>query len=379
MSGMLYQAYMKWHPIPLPPSDSFKDQAILVTGGTSGLGLAAAVHFVNLGASEVIITSRSASRAKAALETIEKETKGRSRDRVRVLDLDMSHYASVVAFAQEAKKIRAGKGGIDFAVLNAGILNMEFSLGDEGSEQNVKTNALSTALLGFLLLQWMKTERPNRSAPAHLAAVGSSQHLAPNTNDWTKWASETGILEHFNKPENWPGSSPMYGATKLLAQYAVNELVEMSLGPDGRPEVIINTMCPGIVRSDLPRQFMNQSVGYRIFIAIYFSIFSKTAENGARTYVATGLTKENEHVSDISLPLRLYYLPTYKLVRTADIVGFNVQGKFIRFYGSEAEYRKKAEILLTGEAGRKMQAQVWSEMKADFIAKIPNAKEVLGL
>ncbi|KAI1652095.1 NAD(P)-binding protein [Daldinia loculata] len=349
MSSMLYQAYMKWHPIPLPPANSFKDQAILVTGGTSGLGLAAAVHFVNLGASEVIITSRNASRAKTALETIEKETNGRSRDRVRVLDLDMSRYASVVAFAQEIKKVRAGKGGIDFAVLNAGVVSMEFTLSDEGWEQNIQTNALSTALLGFLLLQWMKAERPNRSAPAHLAAVGSSQHLAPNINDWTKWASETGILEHFNKPENWPGSNPMYGATKLLGQYAVNELAQMALGPDGRPEVIINTMCPGIVKSDLPRQFIDQGAGYRISIAIYLGIFGKTPENGARTYVATGLTEESEH------------------------------GKFFRFYGSEAEYRQKADILLTGEAGRKMQAQVWSEMKADFIAKIPNAKEALGL
>ncbi|KAI0096565.1 NAD(P)-binding protein [Daldinia grandis] len=349
MGDMLYQAYMKWHPIPLPPPDTFKDQAVLVTGGTSGLGLAAAVHFVNLGASEVIITSRNTSRAKAALETIEKETRGRSRDRVRVLDLDMGRYASVVAFAHEVKKVRAGKGGIDFVVLNAGVLSMEFTLSDEGWEQNIQTNALSTALLGFLLLQWMKTERPNRSAPAHLAAVGSSQHLSPNIEDWAKWASETGILEHLNKPENWPGTSPMYGATKLLAQYAVNELVEMALGPDGRPEVIINTMCPGLVKSDLPRQFMGKGVGYRTFIAIYYGIFGKTAENGARTYVATGLTQESEH------------------------------GKFIRFYGSEAEYRKQADIVLTGEAGRKMQAQVWSEIKADFIAKIPNAKEVLGL
>ncbi|KAI8965029.1 NAD(P)-binding protein [Daldinia sp. FL1419] len=362
MGDMLYQAYMKWHPIPLPPADSFKDEAVLVTGGTSGLGLAAAIHFINLGATEVIITSRNASRAKAALETIAKETKGRSNGRVRVMDLDMNRYASVIAFAQEARKVRAGKGGIDYAVLNAGVAGVDFTLGDEGClspestnhpnpprEQNIQTNALSTALLGLLLLQWMKTERPNRSAPAHLAATGSGQHVVPNINDWTKWASETGILQHFNKPENWPGANSMYAATKLLAQYAVNELARIALGPDGHPEVIVNTMCPGIVKTDFPRHYIDKGIGYRVSVAIFFGGFGKSPENGARTYVATGLTKESEH------------------------------GKFIRFYGSEAEYRKQADILFTGEAGSKMQAQVWSEMKTDFMAKIPNAEELLDL
>ncbi|KAI1802577.1 NAD(P)-binding protein [Daldinia bambusicola] len=346
---MLSQAYMKWFPIPLPPPNSFKDQAILVTGGTSGLGLAAAIHFVNLGATEVIITSRNASRAKAALETIEKETGGLSKDCVRVLDLDMNSYASVVAFAQKIKKVRAGKGGIDYAVLNAGVAGIKFTLSEDGWEQNIQTNALSTALLGHLLLQWMKTERPNRSSPAHLAATGSSQHLTADTRDWAEWAAESGILRHLNRPENWPGPNPMYAITKLLAQYAVNELAQMALGPDGRPEVIVNTMCPGVVKTDFPRHLVEKSLGYRVAVALFFGGFGKTPENGARTYVATGLTKESEH------------------------------GKFIRFYGSEAEYRKKADILLVGEAGRKMQAQVWSEMKADFMAKIPDAEEVLAL
>ncbi|RYC53609.1 hypothetical protein CHU98_g12600, partial [Xylaria longipes] len=32
ISANLYQIYMKWHPIALPPADSFKGQAALVTG-----------------------------------------------------------------------------------------------------------------------------------------------------------------------------------------------------------------------------------------------------------------------------------------------------------------------------------------------------------
>lgn len=101
-------------------------------------------------------------------------------------------------------------------------------------DQNIQVNTLSTILLALLLLPWMKAERANRSAPAHLAVTGSGRHLDPNIQEWQKWASETGLLEHFSKPENWPGASNMYAATKLMAQFSVNELVKMALGPDGR-------------------------------------------------------------------------------------------------------------------------------------------------
>lgn len=132
MSKLLYQAYMKWFPIPLPPANAFAHQVAVVTGGTSGLGLAAAVHFINLGAAEVIITSRDSSRAKTALAEIERETGGRSKGRVRVMDLDMNRYASVVAFARELRKVRQGQGGVDYVVLSAGLAGVEFQVVDEG-------------------------------------------------------------------------------------------------------------------------------------------------------------------------------------------------------------------------------------------------------
>jgi hypothetical protein len=37
----------------LPPPGTFKDKKILITGASGGLGLATAVHYVNLGASLV--------------------------------------------------------------------------------------------------------------------------------------------------------------------------------------------------------------------------------------------------------------------------------------------------------------------------------------
>ncbi|KAI1136678.1 hypothetical protein F5Y05DRAFT_414935 [Hypoxylon sp. FL0543] len=191
------------------------------------------------------------------------------------MDLDMDRYASVVAFAQELKKVRQGRGGVDYVLLNAGLSGVDFKFGEESWEQNIQVNVLSTALLGLLLLPWMKAERAHCSAPAHLAAAGSSRHLEPDIQQWKEWAAESAVPGHFNEPENWPGTDSMYMTTKLVVQYAGVELAKMALGPDGRPEVIVHAVCPGIVSSNLPRHFKDNGKGHAIGIAIFFSLFGK--------------------------------------------------------------------------------------------------------
>lgn len=115
-------------PEPLPPPDTFKGQTVLVTGGTAGLGLAAALHFAQLGV-DVLITCRAESRGEAAREVIQKATPGAD---VHVMELDMARYDSCVDFVAELKKIREGQGGIDVAVLNAGMLTPHFVRSPEG-------------------------------------------------------------------------------------------------------------------------------------------------------------------------------------------------------------------------------------------------------
>ena len=58
-------------------------------------------------------------------------------------------------------------------------------------------------------------------------------------------------------------------------------------------------MCPGHVKSSLPRYYKDKGIGFTIGIAIFSGIFGKSAPNGARTYLAAVLTKESEHVSHI--------------------------------------------------------------------------------
>lgn len=118
----------RFFPVPLPPAGTFKGQTVLVTGGTAGLGLAAASHLAKLGA-DVIITCRTASRGDEAKRKIQTDAPGSD---VHVMELDMARYTSCVAFVSELGKIRQGRGGLDVVVLNAGMLTPQFSLSPEG-------------------------------------------------------------------------------------------------------------------------------------------------------------------------------------------------------------------------------------------------------
>lgn len=115
---------MKWSPGGLPPPDSYAGQRVLVTGATSGLGLSAAVHLLNLGAAEVIITARSKARGDAAKAKIESEAN--TKDKVRVLLLNMDDFASAVDLVDRLRADYSASGGLDLAILNAGVHNASF-------------------------------------------------------------------------------------------------------------------------------------------------------------------------------------------------------------------------------------------------------------
>lgn len=119
-------------PASLPPAGSFEGQVVLVTGGTAGLGLAAALHFVRLGA-DVLITCRDQRRGEGARERIEAETN--TKGKVTVFELDMSSYGSCVELVDRLGgwcREKGVEGGIDVAVLNAGRIDPQFALSPEG-------------------------------------------------------------------------------------------------------------------------------------------------------------------------------------------------------------------------------------------------------
>ena len=65
------------------------------------------------------------------------------------------------------------------------------------------------------------------------------------------------------------------------------------------PQVIINTCCPGVVKTDLARPYVAQNAGYAVAIALFQGVLGKTAEVGARTLLRAVMTDQKQHVRDI--------------------------------------------------------------------------------
>ena len=129
-----------WAPLPL-----LLRRRVLVTGANSGLGLAAAHRFADLGA-VVHLGVRNAERGERARAEI---IATRPDAEVHVELVDMSDLASVRAFAE---RFTAEHDSLDVLVHNAGALLHERTLSPQGIETTLATHVVGPFLLTALLL-----------------------------------------------------------------------------------------------------------------------------------------------------------------------------------------------------------------------------------
>ena len=246
----------------LPSSLSFAGQTILITGATSGLGLEAAILYVNLGAETVIITALTVSKGLAAKSVIESRSGKKNVVQVRVLDMDT--FAGVLKFVKELEKEVTD---IDIAFLNAGVHSFDYATLAEGWDADLQVNVLSTTLLALLLLPWMRSVC-KLGQVQHLAVKWSGSHLdADISKVWPK----KDVLDFWNKKENYVNGRNNYAVSKLLQQYAVGEIAKLAVDAEGRyvyllfsgrrnadetrPSPIVTSICPGMIRTDITRSF----------------------------------------------------------------------------------------------------------------------------
>jgi dehydrogenase/reductase SDR family member 12 len=135
-------------------------QTVLVTGGSSGIGLAAARRMKALGA-RVIVVGRDQEKLDTALRSLE----GIPQGEARVIAADLSTEAGV---RNLAGKILDEEPGLSVVVNGASILPSEYRLSDDGIELTVATNLVGPFLLTNLLIP-----RLTANAPARIITVSS--------------------------------------------------------------------------------------------------------------------------------------------------------------------------------------------------------------
>jgi dehydrogenase/reductase SDR family protein 12 len=249
-----------WDTADLQPMDG---QVVLVTGATSGLGLAAAEGFARLGAS-VRLLARSEERGERASKTVVQRS---GNSDVQVERCDISNLQAVRQFAE---RFSSEARRLDVLVNNAGVMTGKRTLSVDGIELTFATNVLGPFLLTNLLIPLME-----KSAPARIVNVSSGGMYTQRIH-----------VEDLQTAEGEFDGPTVYARTKR-AQVILTEMWAQRLQGTG---VVVHAMHPGWadtpgVESSLPR-----------FYAVTKRLL-RTPQEGADTIVWLGAASEPAHSS----------------------------------------------------------------------------------
>jgi retinol dehydrogenase 14 len=145
-------------------TSSMIGKTVLITGGTGGIGRAAAIGLASMGA-RVGITGRDRARAETAAAAIVRES---GNPAVDLFVADMSSQTEVRRLADE---VLAAYPRLDVLLNNVGGFWNHRHVTADGLEQTFALNHLAPFLLTSLLL-----ERLAASAPARIVTVSSGAH-----------------------------------------------------------------------------------------------------------------------------------------------------------------------------------------------------------
>ena len=173
----------------------------LITGATSGIGLAAATELARRNA-HVVITARSAEKAREALKKI-------GPGLVDYILLDLTDLESVKRAAARVDR------PFDVVVLNAGVMATPFTKTVDGFELQMGTNHLGHFALAGLIKNQIKDR---------LVVVSSFAHKMGNFGDNTL-ESIRNICLGVGKYQKWQ----VYGASKLANLLFVSELERLRI------------------------------------------------------------------------------------------------------------------------------------------------------
>jgi dehydrogenase/reductase SDR family member 12 len=215
-----------WTPLP-----RMEGKVVVITGATSGLGLAAADGYARLGAT-VWLAVRNRERGETARATI-LEHLGEADVHVGLCDL--SRLGSVREFAE---RFTAEAPHLDVLVNNAGVLTQERERSADGIELTLATNVIGPFLLTQLLIPMLE-----RSAPSRIVNVSSGG----------MYTQKLRVDDLQSEQEAFDGPT-VYARTKR-AEVVLTEMWAQRLAATG---VTAHAMHPGWadtagVRSSLPR------------------------------------------------------------------------------------------------------------------------------
>jgi len=225
----------------------------LITGATSGIGLAAATELARRNA-QVVITARSEEKAKAAIKKI-------GPGLVSSLIMDLTDLSTV------RKAAASIESPFDVVVLNAGVMATPFTKTVDGFELQMGTNHLGHFAFAGLIKNQIKDR---------LVVVSSFAHRMGNFGD-NNVETIRNMCLGIGKYQKWPA----YGATKLANLLFVAEVERLRI--QNNWSFIPIAVHPGYSDTNLQAvasQMRGAAVEEKITMAIN-KIFAQPASQGA--------------------------------------------------------------------------------------------------
>jgi NAD(P)-dependent dehydrogenase (short-subunit alcohol dehydrogenase family) len=273
-------------------SDRLDGKTVLITGASSGLGLAISKNLASRGARVLMVCRRDAARE---LESVRRAglAAGGSAD---VLRADMSDFASIRRLIGE---LASDGVRLDVTISNAAAVCSSARRTVDGFEEMLQVNALAPALLITGLLN--SGVIPNDSFAGNgrkasgrdliehiprIVVVASEAHRSANDLK----LSSLEIIEPYGMSE----STNRYGWTKLLLLTFTRDLARrLEKGDRNLPDVSVHALCPGPVASNIARE---APVIARPFAKLFFALFFQKPKTAAlpAVYLAASPRIEGE-------------------------------------------------------------------------------------
>ena len=256
----------------LTPADRLDGKKVLITGASSGLGLATAKELARRGA-EVIMAVRSGIPEKG-----EEVRKASGSGKVKMLPVDLSDFESIKDLV---RNVNDKIGKVDILICNAAVVAKKARKTQYGLEEMFTVNYLSKFFLVNLLLKEKLLNTSSGNLP-RIIFVSSESHRNPEKFEWDTF----GVFKDYGMSK----SVERYGYYKLLMTTFACEL-SRRLNPNRHTAYSVFALCPGPVNSSIARE---APAIFQPLLKLTFRLFFRSPEQACEPVVYLAASKDVE-------------------------------------------------------------------------------------